>query len=47
MKNTFLTISKEVMFVKPTKDFGDMFDMVLFIQGKNEDIVQIDDNENI
>ena len=47
MKNIFLTISKEVMFAKPTKDFRDMFDMVLFIQGKNEDIIQVDDNENI
>ena len=35
------------MFAKPTKDLGDMFDMVLFVQGKNKDIVEINDDKNI
>ena len=47
MKNTFLTISKEVMLTKSSEDFGDMFNVILFIQRKNENIIQIDDNKNI
>ena len=33
--------------MKPLEDLGDMFDMILFIQGENENIIQIDDNKNI
>ena len=47
MENTFLTFSKEIMFPEPAKDLGDMFDMVLFVQGKNQNIIQIDDDKNI
>ena len=47
MENTFLTFSKEIMFPEPVKDLRDMFDMVLFIQGENQDIIQIDDDKNI
>ena len=33
--------------MKLLEDLGDMFDMILFIQGENKNIIQIDDNKNI
>ena len=47
MKSAFLTVCEEVMFTKPSEDLGDMFDVILFVQGENENIIQIDDNKNI
>ena len=47
MENTFLTFSKDIMFPEPAKDLRDMFEMVLFIQGENQNIIQIDDDKNI
>ena len=46
-KKTFLTFSKEVMFLEPAKDLGDMLNMDLFVQRENENIIQIDDDKNI
>ena len=45
MKSTFLTVCEEVMFMKPLEDLRDMFDVILFVQGENKNIIQIDDNK--